>query len=244
MQVDSYDSVWIVGDDFVNDSAGEFFQLDENNKPYLREEYGVKILCSNSLSLNKSVTARLHNNVVNGIKEEPLLPKAIIFVIDADIIKTIDYPKLGISEVFGQVLKNLMVGLHRLISAHKDVLPARCKKDKYPMILWTLAPVRINFPNLWNQHRRKFNQCIEKLVPLCNNMAILKLLKIWNYDDIMLFSDHRFTARGLSAYWSSVDSTFRHWDTFVFTKKSKGQKKIQQNPAYSPGPSEFVKREN
>ena len=61
------DTLWIVGDDFVSDMIGEFLQAEDVDKPYMREYYDVKVLCSTSLSPNKSVSARLHNNFVNAL---------------------------------------------------------------------------------------------------------------------------------------------------------------------------------
>ena len=85
-RVDSYETIWIIGDDFVSDSANEFFQLEEGSKTYMNKKFDVKILCSYSSALTKSVTARLHNNIVTGMVDQPLLPKAIIFVLEADMI--------------------------------------------------------------------------------------------------------------------------------------------------------------
>ena len=88
--MESYEHAWVIGDDFVSDTTGEFFQSDNAASLYLRQNYDVKICFSTSLSLNKSTTARLHNNLVNAIEENPLLPKAIVMMVDADIIKTVD----------------------------------------------------------------------------------------------------------------------------------------------------------
>ena len=87
----------MIGDNFVTDMVGEFLQANDENKPYMREWYDVKVLCSNSLSINRSVTARrLHNDLANGIVEQPLLPKAINFVIDSNIIKSLHHPEMGL----------------------------------------------------------------------------------------------------------------------------------------------------
>ena len=174
-RVDVYDQIWILGDDFVSDTVGEFLQLDDQVKPYLRDQYDVKVLCSTSLSLNKSTTARLHNNLVNTLIEKLLLPKAIIFVLDGHMIKTVNHDKLGISEVFGQLTKNLAVSIHRMILAHKDNMPKRSKKDHYTTILWTEIPLHCNFPDNSNVHCRKFNKCLESVVQMHPEMAMLKM---------------------------------------------------------------------
>ena len=56
--VPAYETIWIIGHDFVSNTAGEYLQSSEDQyKPYLRERYDVNVLCSNSLSLNRLVTA-------------------------------------------------------------------------------------------------------------------------------------------------------------------------------------------
>ena len=97
-------------------------------------------------------------------------------------------------------------------------------------MLWVLAPQHYNFPNNWNLHRQKFSKCLESAVQLYAQMSTLKLLKIWNYDDSSLLRDKRFTAAGLQAYWASLDSAFRHQDTFIVVKQSlKGATSEQKN---------------
>ena len=224
--------IWIIGDDFVNDTVGEYLQADDENKPYMWEYYDVKVLCSSSLSLNTSVTVRLHNNVVNvlEVKPTPFLPKAIIFVLDGDIIKTVHHKMQGISEIFGQVLKNLIMGIHKFFLAYKEKLPNCSKRGDFPSTLWVLPPLHKNFPEIWNLHCKKFVKCLETIVQLNKEMGTLKMLKIWDPEDYTLFRDKCFTAAGLQAYWNSIDSTFHHWDTFIFVKaRMRGVKSPFQN---------------
>ena len=147
--------MWIIGDDFVNDTVGEYLQADDESRPYLRERYDVKVLCSSSLSLNRMVTARIHNNLINSLHEHPLLPKAIVMVLDGDVIKTIFHENMGIAIIFEQVLKNLIAELHRAILSHKEHMPMPVKKSIYPTILWVQAPLHGNFLTKWNIHRKK-----------------------------------------------------------------------------------------
>ena len=180
-----------MGDDFISDTLGEFLQLDDEMKPYLREKYDIKIFCSNSLSLNKSAIARIHNNLITVIEEEILLPKAIIILLEADIIKSVRYGKSGISEIFGQLIKSLAVGLHRLVLQHKDVLPIHSKKFNYPSILWVESPHHMNFLDIWNIHRKKFNKCMETVLSLYPEMFILELVKAWDYHDSSFSKDNK-----------------------------------------------------
>ena len=245
-RVPAYETVWIIGDDFVSNTVGEFLQVDDSSsKPYLSENYDVKMICSNSLLLNHSVSARIHNNLINAIEEQ-----ALPFILDADLIKTIHFKEHGasvITEILEMVLKNLMVGIPRTILTHKENLPQCSKKVRYPMILWALAPQHEFFPGKWNIDRRQFNASVEKGVQSFQEMNTLKLLKFWDPEDNSLFVDHRITVQGLAAIWASIDSAFRHWDTFIATKSRKMANK-RENPSQQKGgnahhPREFIKNE-
>ena len=131
-RVEAYNSIWVVGDDFVSETVGEFLQAEDATKPYIREHYDVKILCSTSLSPTNRVIARLHNNVVNGLRENPLLPKAIVFVLDGDIIKTVHHQEMGMLEIFEIITRNLVSDIHRVILSHKEKLPIRALKQEFP----------------------------------------------------------------------------------------------------------------
>ena len=91
----------------------------------------------------------------------------------------------------------------------------------YPAMLWALAPLHEDFPQKWIQDHMIFNATLEKMVEKFQGINTLKLLKIWDPEDQSFYSDHRLTANGLQAFWSSIDSAFRHWDTFVSTKQKK-----------------------
>ena len=208
----------------------------EESGYYLKDRYDIKVFNDNTFSLMTEVTARLHNNFIRAVNENVIFPKAIIFVIDGDIIKTVSYNNYGISEVFGKILKNLMVGIHRTILSQKEKLQSKSKRLWYPSVLWALAPQHTNFPGHWNNNRRKFNDCIESLVTLFPEMKTLKMKKFWEYNDLQLVINRNYMAQGLNMYWKSIDSAFRHWDTFVFGKPT-GKGKLVNQPATHRNPN-------
>ena len=172
----AYQTIWLIGNDFVTDSVGEHFQSSwEDGKPYMRDKYNVQVHNSSQFSLTTSLTVRLHNNLVKALNENVIFPKAIVFVLDGDLIKTIAFNNYGLSEIYGQIMKNLMVGIHRIILAHKEKLPQKSKIANYPTVLWVLPPQHINFPANWNNKCRKLGNCIESLVALFPEMDTLKM---------------------------------------------------------------------
>ena len=169
------------------------------------------------------VPARIHNNIVNATQEVLLLPKAIVIVLDSDLVKTVSFEgdNAAREEIIEVMLRNLGSGIHKLLLAHKENLPAHSKRMGYPAVLWALTPLDKDFPQKWIQDRMIFNATLEKMVEKFQGINTLKLLKIWDPEDRSFYNDHRLTANGLQAIWFSIDSAFRHWDTFVSTKQKK-----------------------
>ena len=189
----------------------------------MKDNYEVKVFNDTSLSPITSAAARIHNKVVEAINKHSLLPKAIVIIMDDAIIRMVHHRDYGVSEIYGALVKNLMVGLHRLILSHKESLPTKSRKFNYPTILWALCPLNKGFPESWNTFRKKFNNCLEACSVLYGEMQILRLKKFWEYQDESLVKDKKLSAAGYQAFWCSVDSAFRHWNTFIFNKNAKSK---------------------
>ena len=58
-------------------------------------------------------------------------------------------------------------------------------------------------------------------------MSVLKMLKVWDSEDgdSVLFDSTRYTAKGLTNYWLSVDSAIRFWDVAMYPKIGLATKK-------------------
>ena len=241
--------IWLIGDDFVTNSVRQYFQSDDSPiQLYMCDNYDVKVFQDNSLAVVDSAAARIYNQVVEAIQKNGLLPKAIVIVLDEAIIKMVNHKDYGISEIYGAIIKNMMVGIHHLVLSHKEALPAKSNKFNYPTILWSLTPLNRNFPENWNTYRRKFNNCLEACSVLYGEMQILRLKKFWDYNDETLIRDRKFTANGYQMLWNSIYSAFQHWDTFMFSKslKQKQPGKPKHFPAKiqnSRGNNDFIAME-
>ena len=111
-----------------------------------------------------------------------------------DLIKSVCYKNLGISEIFGKLIKDLLV-VHRVILSHKENLLVCTKRVNYPSILCALASQHADFPEKWYMLRVKVNGCLQKVVELFDEMKMLKLMKVW---DITLFSDRIVSILGIT----------------------------------------------
>ena len=237
------EAIWVIGDDFVMDTAGQYLQNpNDEKKLYLQDKYELKIFNSSKLSVVDNVAARIHNEFIGTVKQQMVCPKAIIVVLDGDMVKNLRCELNQTAIIYQEILKNLMSGLHRAVITHKERLPIKGKKLEAPTILWTLAPFHDKFPEVWNLWRTKFNAALVKCAQLFPEMGTLTMKKIWDPSDPNFLIEKKFTALGLSAYWESVDSAFWHWDTFLFLKiLAKFQFNKKRSNERKPG--DFISRE-
>ena len=154
---------------------------------------------------------RIHNQVVRAINENILLPKAMVFVLDDDLIEMAVDEKAGTSELFGKLLDWLVNSIHELIKERKKQLPMASIRDNLPQVYWVEAPQHKNFTN--NLDRRKFNSVLQSVTSVLPDTQIMRMKKIWNAEDDSLFQNGKFTSEGLLKFWSSIDNGFEYNDT-------------------------------
>ena len=181
----------------------------ENGKTgYMRAHYDVTGYCQNT-SLNDSIICRLRNALVEPMNKQVLLPKAIVLIFEQDIMNHVNYFKTGFSSLMTRLLEWIANQIHRLLTAHKERLPSKSRKFRYPTVLWTLLPEHYAFGDR-NEYRVKFNTCVQSVTSLFREMTILK--PEWDELDMGLINKQIFTSRGYLVYWQSVNKAFENWD--------------------------------
>ena len=161
-----------------------------------------------------NILARIHNNVVRAINEEILFPKAILMVLDGDIVKYAPLNKEGAETFLGKIVNNMVESLHELMNDHKGMMSDKAKKYKYLSFLWMVPPEHRNFND--NDSRASFAAALESSVMKFNEMRFLKL-KTWEINDgnnvALTNKGYKFTARGLVKYWKAVDAALQYWES-------------------------------
>ena len=210
--------VWIVGDEFVHTSFNQYVRhsgnSSEEQKFHMKELYEIKDAASDKYtSLNTNMVCRVRNHLIQMIKEYVLLPKAIVLILDDDLIRFVEYEGNDVIVTYKKILSWLMKEVHRLILSYKDLMPNKARRYKYPAVLWIAPPMNINFFN--NDLRKDFIIALDDVVATYPEMWALQLKKVWEPDNRNYYNDesNRYTATGLSTYWRAVDSTFKFWDT-------------------------------
>ena len=207
----AYDHVWFVGNNFMATSFGEYFQniYGHYKDNYVRKHYDVLGFCNTTITekfANGNVLTKIFNGLTAGINSQTLLPKAVVVVVDDDILDAITHYKDGISYLIGKAFEWLANQMHQAVSSHKERLPSKARKFKYPTILWALIPYHDIYGH-YNEFKAKYNKAVKHIVSLFREMDTLSL-KSWIPSELSYFSDGRINAFGLSSYWQSVSDAF------------------------------------
>ena len=149
--------------------------------------FGFSNPISDGEHLNGNIISKLINLFIEAINEQTLLPKAIIVIIDDDIMDELDHYKNGISLAIGRIIEYLAESLHSIINSHKEALPTKAWKFKFPAILWCLIPQH-NVYDQFNEFKRKFNKAVDKTAALYREMFTLRLSD-WDPRELNYFTE-------------------------------------------------------
>ena len=155
---------------------------------------------------------------------------------DSDIIKNINFDTFRDSRLYGMVIDYLIKMIHRVLMSHKEVLPNKCTKFKYPTVLRIIPPGHQSFND--NHKRAKFAAAIEKSVMQFNEMRFA-CMKLWQFNDAELAVEtptgYCFTGKGLRCYWWAIDEAIQFWDkSNDFTNTYQGHHSTNQCKGFQP----------
>ena len=164
--------------------------------------------------------------MIEGIKDQAILPKLVVIVPDNNLISYMDFgTKFGVSRSIGRILDWLMSEYDKIISSQKDYLPSKAKREYFPQIVWIEVPENDNFSHGNNLMRSKFNTALATASNFHDNEHVLELKKVWDPHSKNLFlkEERRFTATGLTDYWLAIDKTVKYTNTILFKKVEKSK---------------------
>ena len=212
----AYEKVWIIGDDFMLKSFGPSFQKiyeAEDRQGYIRQHYDITGACSGSLSVSlmkRNVISRLLNNYIELINDQVLLPKAVVVVIEGDLLDSLNHYKTGAADGITPCTNWLTSEFHRVTVAHKEKLNSKSRKFCYPYLLFTAAVYHDGFRN-GNAYREKFNDCLKTATQKLRGVSTF-YLHSWNGKDLSSVSHGTLNAKGCDRYWETFNDTFQAWD--------------------------------
>ena len=211
--------MWIIGDDLMSRSYAEHFQnafmmdeIAENcNLGYIKAHYDCTPFCNGSVGkrlANSNIIGRIQNEFV-AINDRVIMPKLVLIVLESDLLQAADHFTDGISQLLGEMIDWMAMQLHRISVAHKEKLPTKARKFRYPHFLWIAASHHSGFQD--NFYQRKFNTCLISVIDKFQEMSIL-MLHTLDSQDRTLVADGKFTNAGLNKFWSAVDAAVQKWD--------------------------------
>ena len=107
----------------------------------------------------RNILSRILAQLAKAIMENVIFPKAIVIVLDDDMIRALKPTECGATILFDRIIKWLFREIDGMISTRKDQLPKRAVKEGYPKLYWVEAPQHKNFTN--NLLRRKLNSVVQ-----------------------------------------------------------------------------------
>ena len=174
-------AVWFIGDEFTSRSFTEHFRharTAEKKRLFTAEQFEIEDYASTKYSSSiREVLPHLTNLLGKAISEQKYLPSLIVFVVDDDVIKQIQFPKRIKQEDFDPIIKYLFKDTHRQVVSYHNALPTKAKSEFPPHIAWIVPPTHKYFQN--NTLRDMFASGMERVLKELdyNNVCCLRLKK-------------------------------------------------------------------
>ena len=216
-RIKAYQSMWVIGDKFVKNSATIYFKTVDDKSSYATRHFQITILDSDEYTSNiKSVLARLRNNLVYGLNKCTSIPKFIVIVLEDAIIEDAGFANFGITNDYEIRTKWLVNQYRKIIDAFLDYLPYKNKKEGWPKFLYICPSMHKNYKN--NALRKKYTRVLEDTCSITERMTAMRIRSGWDFDDTNIFLDNqqRYTTEGLASFWNAVDKLIEEFDQFVF----------------------------
>ena len=225
-----YDELWLVGDNFVSKTYREHVKRNLYDF-FITENFEILPFCNSKNNCNnKNLLSRFVNNFIDALNSKGKLPQYIVIILDCDLVDYFDYEGYGVASAYSEMIKYLVTKIDTTCSEMMKKLPKKARREEYPCIYWAAAPHHKNFDN--NSLRTKFNNCLESVVKLFNNMRVIKMKEIWDFENASLVCKGRFTSEGFDTYWKSIDSAVRFnvmkHEQFLRRKHEKKERGMQE----------------
>ena len=218
------DDIWFVGDEFVKNNLGALHELRAlayqkgNPLPYIFQFYNIHGFYT--LSAVRGIT-RMINPLIEGINEQPRLPKYIVMVPDVDILMALRSQNIAAALVMGSTLHYLIRQLDTILEWRKQSLrekkPGALPKDSdlYPKIIWIRIPKcpmiqgTQLIPNAFHL-RGKFNSVLEE----CLHDGKDDVHKIMSIDvpHTSFDSLDKLSSLGQSEFWIKVNKALKRFE--------------------------------
>ena len=209
-----------MGDGFLHNTFQQYFvdaRSPDGKLNYINAHYDMHVFSNDYPDEEYNILERLEGLLADAINARHLLPKAIIILLDDDLLDNLNHYKTGITQPIGMLIEWLANVFHENITDYKKKLPSKSRKFKFPSILWCLIPQHDVYDH-YNDYKDKFNRAVTNTVKLFREMDTLDL-KTWEPSNKEYFGNGRITPTGLAAYWGAINNAFEVWDRLQMKEK-------------------------
>ena len=208
--LEGLERLWFVGDNLMSETYRTYLKKSRVQF-YVKDQYEVSDFknCKQN-SNNRNVLSRILNTFITAVNENPVLPKYIVFVLDDEVLSSLEYENFGVSTMYGMMLEWLVKNVNSTVQDIKQKLPNKAKREHFPQIYWTPALTHKRFFK-GNVLQNKFNLRLESIVKLYPTMRVLKFKHTWCFeDDNLMHQNGTLSATGKGAYWAAVDQALKY----------------------------------
>ena len=169
-----------------------------------KENFDCPVFCSSKYeNSNSNLLSRLVNSFAFGLNSKPFPPTAIIVILHDDMIQYLNYEKYGISSMYGDMLDWVATQLEEIINTRINQLPVKAKLQFLPQFYWLTTPFHVSWDNI--QTRLKYNNTLELVMKLYDNMRVIKFKDNWDVKDKDLVQFSSLSVKGFRQFWLAMD---------------------------------------
>ena len=214
-------NAWLIGDDFLKRNYQGYPALRSEGAardyaaPYIFNNYNVSTFTSSDKKGSRNPMVKIVNGFIDAINKYQCMPRYLIFVIDWDFVKFIDFYEYGVSKMIGTMLEWLIENLNNEITWKKNNM-----KEKRPGAVTSLEP-KIIFVKMIDRPgsseilraREKFNAVLEETLFKTKKMYIMDIECIEGKLDRKYFDvNTSLNHEGRLKYWSLFDELLHSFD--------------------------------
>ena len=122
----------------------------------------------------------------------------------------VDASSVSISaSLYGTWIKWLSQEISDILSEANKALPVKAQHaEGEMMVYWTAAAMHNNYEYALRAQIAKFNNCLDSVMKIRDNMHVIKLKKGWNNENLNLVSKTgRLMHEGLDCLWAAIDAS-------------------------------------
>ena len=158
--------MWIGGDAFLHEVHKAILDIHDSAReekslmPYIFDYYNIKFFMEKQLHPQKNMMARIVNSLIEALNENKAnLPCFVLVMLNADIMKYIDFYTYGVSRITGKCLSWMINTMEKIINAHKDELrkhKAGSIAANEPKIIWVtmMSKPGVQLLDLYTVHEK------------------------------------------------------------------------------------------